>query len=197
MSAQEAAARRLRGRVGRPRHGRLLRRSRARRRRSGRGAGEDRAAERGARPVPRARPGGADRAQPGAVDVHARRRRAEGGRADLLLLRGYTADAVGRGGPGGGLVRGRRSRLAGGRDSRHEEHGSGRRGREDPSRARCGSRLRLEPRVPLGGPRDRGLRAPGPDRDRGVRRASMATGWRRSTKASKRRSCARASLPRR
>ena len=53
------------------------------------------------------------------------------------------------------------------------------------------------PGVPLGGPRDRGLRAPGPDRDRRVRRKSTATGWPRSTRASKLRSCGRASPPRR
>ena len=82
----EAAARRLRGRVGRSRHGRLLRRARPRgrrprrRAREGRGAAR-RAGSRSTSPGSRSCSSGT-----GAADVHARRRRAEGGARVLLLL---------------------------------------------------------------------------------------------------------------
>ena len=85
--------------------------------------------------------------------------------------------------------------LDGASDSRHEVDRPGRHRREGARRARPARprarRLRLEPRVPRRGPRDRRLHGPRPDRGRRVRRRATRTRSRSSTTRSTRRSCAR------
>ena len=164
----------LRRRLGRPRDGGLLRRSRARRGDPRRRPGKDRRAEARRGAVPRARHPGAPRAQPRrltftldigdlvdcpflfvCVDTPPTR----SGDADLSRV-WNVIDAL--------------PELPGAPDSRHEVDGARRDWGEGATRARRARdderRLRVEPRVPRRGDRRARLHAARPDRDRRRRR---------------------------
>ena len=152
------------------------------------------ALQRGEVPVPRGQASGAARVERRPHHVHARRRRRGRLRVPVRLRR-HAADVLGRRGPLAGLDgRRRAARARGPSDPRHEVDRPGRHGREGAGRARPARararRLRLEPRVPRRGPRDRRLHGPGP---RSWSARSQPTTPRRSrgsTTRSTRRSCA-------
>ena len=157
--AREAEDRRLRGRLGRPRHGRLLRRARPRGRRARRRAGADRGA-RSRASVPFHEPGLAELLERNRerLTLHARRRRRWlGARSSSSASTRRRPTRATPTSPRVWTVVDELPALEERRDPRDEEHGAGRHRREGARRARRARararRLRLEPGVPRRGQR--------------------------------------------